>query len=181
MTTLNQTQFAKHIGVTKGYITQLKQAGRLVIAENGFVDVEASQLRIKDTEDANRDDVKARHEIERRTQANEAAAKKATIKDINHVTFSEGRAKEQHYKSLQAELEYKKSIGELVAVHEMQMAVADVITTFRQSLENIPHLLAPTLIGKDLDFIRATLKAEMLNALVELEKTFDEKLKGREQ
>lgn len=179
MTTLNQTQFAKHIGVTKGYITQLKQAGRLVIAENGLVDVEASQLLIKQTEDANRDDVKARHELARNGQTTQAAAKKSTIKDVNHVTFSEGRAKEQHYKSLQAELEYKKSIGELVAVHDMQMAIADVITTFRQSLENIPHLLAPTLIGKDLDFIRATLKAEMVNALIELEKTFDEKLKDR--
>jgi regulator of replication initiation timing len=180
MTTLNQTQFAKHIGVTKGYITQLKQAGRLVIAENGMVDVEASQLRIKDTGDANRDDVKARHEIARSGQATEKTAKKPIVKDGDHVSFSDGRAKEQHFKALQAELEYKKSIGELVAVHEMQLAVADVITTFRQSLENIPHLLAPTLIGKDLDFIRASLKTEMGNALRELEKNFDEKMKGRD-
>lgn len=176
MTTLNQSQFAKHIGVTKGYITQLKQAGRLVMTQNDLVDVEASQLRIKETEDANRDDVKARHEIAR----NGKEGKKTAIKDGDHVSFSDGRAKEQHFKALQAELEYKKSISELVAVHEMQLAVADVITTFRQSLENIPHLLAPTLIGKDLDFIRASLKAEMGNALRELEKNFDEKMKGRD-
>lgn len=181
MNTLNQTQFAKHIGVTKGYVTQLKQAGRLVIAKNGLVDVEASQLLIKQTEDANRDDVKARHELARNGQVNALSTKKTTIKNIDHVTFSEGRAKEQHYKSLQAELDYRKSIGELVAVQEMQMAVADVITTFRQSLENMPHLLAPILIGKDLDFIRATLKNEVVKALIELEKTFDEKMKGREQ
>lgn len=183
MQTLNQTEFAKHIGVAKSYITQLKQEGRLVFAENGKVDVEASLLRIKETGDPNRDDVAARHAQTRGAElpAVEAKAEKPKKeKTIAEVSFSEARAKEQHFKSLQAELEYQKAIGEVVSAAEMKAAVGDVVTTFRQSLENIPHRAAPQFVGKDLDFIRATLKQEIAQALNEMERNFEDKLKGVE-
>lgn len=181
MQILNQSDFAKHIGVNKSYITQLKQEGRLVFSENGKVDVDASLIKIKETADPNRDDVSTRH-AEKRTIAVDMEVKnKKPVKEksTSEVTFSEARAKEQHFKSLQAELEYQKAISEVVSTQEMQSAVGDVVTTFRQSLENIPHRTAPQLVGKDLDFIRATLKQEITLALHEMERNFDEKLKAR--
>jgi transcriptional regulator with XRE-family HTH domain len=181
MQTLNQSDFAKHIGVNKSYITQLKQEGRLVFSENGKVDVEASLIKIKETADPNRDDVSTRH-AEKRTAIVELEVKPKKIakqKSSSEVTFSEARAKEQHYKSLQAELEYQKAISEVVSVAEMKAAVGDVVTTFKQALENLPHRAASQFIGKDLEFIRATLKQEIVYALTEMEKNFDEKLKGQ--
>jgi len=170
---LNQSDFAKKINKTRGYVTQLKQAGRLVFADDGLVEVEASIQRIADTSDANRDDVVQRHAAER----GEAPQKKEKSK--TEVTFSEARAKEQHFKSLQAELDYKKAIGEVVLVADMKAAVSDVVTTFRQALENMPHRVAAQLVGKDLDFIRSTIKQEAVHVLAEMERNFDEKLKGR--
>ena len=51
-------------------------------------------------------------------------------------------------------------------------AVADVVTAFRQRLENLPHRTAPELVGKDLDAIRAILKQEVHGALAEMEREF---------
>lgn len=183
MNKLNQTQFAKHLGVQKSYVTQLKQSGRLIFTDDGLVDVEASLIRIKETADPNRDDVTTRHANARGNELPKVETKPEKTKKektVSEVTFSEARAKEQHYKSLQAELEYQKAIGELVSVADMKNAVGDIVTTFRQSLENIPHRAAPQFVGKELDFIRATLKQEISHALNEMERNFDEKLKGME-
>ena len=180
MQTLNQTAFAKHIGVAKSYITQLKHEGRMVFTEEGKVDVEASIIRIKETGDPNRDDVAARHAEARGTELPEIevkADKPKKEKTVTEVSFSEARAKEQHFKSLQAELEYQKAIGEVVLAADMKAAVGDVVTTFRQALENIPHRAAPQFVGKDLEFIRATLKQEIVAALHEMERNFEDKLK----
>lgn len=47
MTTLSQKDFATAIGRDKSYITRLKQAGHLVMTEDGFVDVEPSLQRLQ--------------------------------------------------------------------------------------------------------------------------------------
>lgn len=170
MTTLNQTQFAKHIGKSKGYVSQLKANGRLVMTDDGkLVEVEKSVQLIAETADQNRDDVAARHEAERAAKQQESPDKKTAEEfDSEKVKFSTGRAKEQHFKALKAEMDYKKEIGELVNKQDMQMAVADLVMTFRQGLENLPHLLAPTLVNKDIDYIRAALRDGVETALKEL-------------
>lgn len=191
MHTLNQTQFAKHIHVTKGYVSQLKQAGRLVFAENGLVDVEASIRRIKETEDPNRDDVKKRHAEERGVDSlvdnigeqdsdKPTKAKKPKAVDANAASFSAGRAKEQHYKALQAEIEYNERMGLLVPKADMQAAIADVVTSFRQRLENMPFSLAAELVGQPLEAIRSRIKQEVFDVLSELSREFADKLAKRE-
>jgi hypothetical protein len=188
MLTLNQTQFAKHIGVHKSYITELKQAGRIVMAENGKVDVEASMLLITETSDPNRDDVSARHAKERGqdTKVDEIGETKpekiskklkpVIVHDAHHSKFSEGRAKEQHFKALAAELEYQKNIGEVVQKADMQMAVADVVTRFRQRLENLPHSISAELVGQSQDEIHVRIKHECHDILSELAREFAAKI-----
>jgi hypothetical protein len=174
MKTLNQTQFAKHLGVDRSRVTQLKQAGRLVFAENGRVDVEASEIKIKETADPNRDDVVARHAQARGkdTQAGEIGQidieQASTIKALKPK--KEPKPHDPNHKSLQAELEYKKTIGELVSLEDMKAAVADMVTTFRQELENMPHRLAPDLVAKDINLIRSMLKQEVHTVLANLER-----------
>lgn len=190
MQTFNQSQFANHIGVHKSYVTELKQAGRLVFAENGKVDVEASLLLMKETADPNRDDVTARHAQARgkdskideignptlENQQSEKSIKHIKIIDADAASFSKGRAKEQHFKALAAELEYQKSIGELVSKADMQAAVADVVTSFRQRLENMPHNISAELVGQSVDDIRIRVKHECHEILNELAREFAQKL-----
>lgn len=180
MTFVNQTKFAKEIGKSKGYISMLKSAGRLVMSEDGrLVNVEESIKLIADTADQNRDDVAARHEAERlakKTQGKKVI--EVPAEDLQKVKFSEGRAKEQHFKALQAELDYKKTIGELVSKQEMQMAVTDLVMTFRQAIENLPHRISAELVGKDIDFIRGSLRQEITAALNDLQTNCRKKLEG---
>jgi hypothetical protein len=178
--TLNQAQFAEHMGWSKGYVTQLKQAGRIVFAENNKVDVEASKLLINQTEDPNRDDVKQRHADERGadTKVNEIGKpkKEKEVKDPNRGSFSEARAKEQKFKALQAELDYEIRIGKFVAREDMQAAIGDMVTTFRQNLENFPHLISGELVGKDIAAIRISLKHAINHELQKLVRGCEEKL-----
>jgi hypothetical protein len=181
--TLNQTEFADHMGWSKGYVTQLKQAGRIVFAENGKVDVEASKLLINQTEDPNRDDVKQRHADDRGadTKVNEIGKpkKEKEIKDPNRGSFSEARAKEQKFKALEAELDYEIRIGKYVARDDMQAAIADMVTTFRQNLENFPHHISAELVGKDITAIRQSLKHAINHELQKLVRGCEEKLNQR--
>jgi len=183
---MKQIAFAQHLGVARSYITQLKQQGRLVMTERGLVDVAASIIRIQETADPNRDDVAARHAKERGAQTAVAAAEKTEKpakqkreKDPNQITFADGRAKEQHFRALQAELDYQKAIGEVVPVADMRHAVADMVMTFRQAMENMPHRLAADLVGQDHDYIRAALKREVHDTLAEMQRACDEKIKAQ--
>jgi hypothetical protein len=66
MTYARQAEFARQIGYDKSRITQLKNAGRLVMSPDGKrVDVEASIARIADTSDPGRMDVTERHAAKR--------------------------------------------------------------------------------------------------------------------
>lgn len=153
MKKLSQAAFAQHHGVDRSYITQLKQAGRLVMTADGKVDVEASELRIKETEDPNRDDVRARHAKNRQPEVAakpesvkaEKPAKAKEPKSDDEISFQRGRAKEQHFKALQAELLYQKTMGTLVEISSVQKGAAEIGKQLRTLLENLPDQLAPEL------------------------------------
>lgn len=173
---VTQIQFANIIGRSRSWVTQLKQAGRLVINEKGLVDVEASKLRIEQTEEPNRDDVKARHE-EGRVDTKPAEPPKPKVKKISDsLGFQNARAREQEMKAKMAELDYAERLGKLVSKDDMKIAVADMVTTFRSNLENMPHRIAADLVGKDIADIRLQLKQAIHHELTTLERGLTEKL-----
>lgn len=165
MKTATQAEFARILGVQKSYVSKLKDQGRLVFAEEGRVDVEASKQRIQQTADPNRDDVSQRFD-----KASSAGAQRQNG-DIGN-SYQAARAVKEKYSAMQAKLEYERSIGKLVDKAEVQAVVEDVITQFRQGLENLPYRLAPELVGQDLDGIRAALKQEIFDALGKMQRGF---------
>jgi hypothetical protein len=56
----SKSAFARRLGVSPGYVTKLKDEGRLVLVD-GEVEVGASLARMEATKDPNRDDVRQRH------------------------------------------------------------------------------------------------------------------------
>lgn len=173
---VTQIQFAKIIGRSRSWVTQLKQAGRLVLNEKGLVDVEASKLRIEQTEEPNRDDVKARHEEGRVDSKPAEPAKPKTKKLSDTMGFQNARAREQEMKAKMAELDYAERLGQLVSKADMKIAVADMVTAFRSNLENMPHRIAADLVGKDIADIRLHLKQAIHHELTTLERGLTEKL-----
>lgn len=184
MTTVaTQADFARRLGVSRSHVTGLKHAGRLVLTDNGLVDVDASIARIDATRDPNRDDVANRHAAARERLQTAAAqpvppvppqalASPLAPPDAaphadpdDSISYQAARTVKERYAAKTAKLEYERAIGHLVERAAVEAAVEDIMTTVRQSLEQQPHRLAPLLIGKDLDSIRATLRQETAHIL----------------
>jgi len=163
--TATQAEFARMLGVQKSYVSKLKDQGRLVFAEDGRVDVEASKQRIQQTADPNRDDVSQRFERPKGAENGRQSG------DVGN-SYQAARAVKEKYSAMQAKLDYEKAIGKVVDKADVQAVVEDVITQFRQGLENLPYRLAPELVGLDLDGIRAALKQEVFDALAKMQRGF---------
>jgi hypothetical protein len=149
MTTSTLREFADLLGVKPSYVTKLKQADRLVLLEDGRVDVEASQQRIEDTRDPNRDDVQRRHaEARRAAEAGEETAGEdnaETAAEDNSVGYTKSRAMKEQYLALSAKLEYERASGKLVETEAVKRAGDEAGTALRAVLENLPDQLAPLL------------------------------------
>jgi len=177
MNAVTQSEFARLIGVGRSYITALKKADRLVLNAIGNVLVEESRQRIIETADPNRDDVMQRWARQRgQPETVETEEPEGEEKPVGGHDYQKSRAQKEHYLAEQARIQFERDIGKLVEKSEVDAAVSDVVTTFRQALENLPHRTAPELVSKDLDAIRATLKQEVHGALAEMEREFSKRI-----
>lgn len=180
---VTQAEFARLLGISRSYVTALKKADRLVMNAIGNVLVEESRQRIAATSDPNRDDVAARWASQRITPISIKTPPVDQIEDDGAESIHAGghdyhkaRAQKEHFLAEQARIDFERAIGKLVERADVDAAIADVVTTFRQRMENLPHRTAPELVGKDLDAIRAMLKQEVHGALVEMEREFSRQL-----
>ena len=177
MTTVSQSEFADLLNVGRSYITALKKAGRLVVTEDGKVDVDASRQRITETADPNRDDVVSRWAAKRgETTAAIGSSEQADDEPVSG-TYASARARKEHAAADVAEMERDKMRGLLIERIAVEAAIEDVMTTVRQALEQQPHRVAPMLVGLDLDAIRATLKQENYSVLAEMVKDFGNRIR----
>lgn len=166
MQAVNQSEFAALMSWDRSYVTKLKKAGRLVLDDQGRVMVEASKKRIEETADPNRDDVKKRWGDQR----GEDAPQKP--QDAIGNSYQAARAVKERYQAMHAKLEYEVASGQRIKKVDVSASVADVVTMFRQALEQIPYRTGPELVGKDLDAIRAVLKQDIHSALSAMEREF---------
>ena len=164
---VSQAEFARIKGMTRGWVTKLKQSGRLVINNDGLVDVEKSNQLIEQTANPNRQDVADRHKSNRQQDHTPAMEFNTTQAG---ATLQASRAVKEKFSALKAKAEYEEYMGNLVNVSEVQHAVADVVMTLRQVIENIPHRVAPELVHKDIDFIRSRLREELYDGLNQMQK-----------
>jgi hypothetical protein len=195
---MNQTEFAKHIGVTQGYIAQLKNAGRLVM-QGSMVNVDESKKLITDTKDPGKAGVEERHQKEREQKQDGKAASAQTGPAINDMTriefddaigrqlhqtmddtttlagsaYQKARAMREKYNAMQAKIAYEKEVGLLLVAHDVKLAVADGDAIIRNRLESMPEMLAPQLAAiSDEQKIRAMLADQVEYLLGELSRTF---------
>lgn len=142
MTTMNQVEFARHIGVAKSYVTALKKAGRLVMTDTGLVEVEASIALIAKTADPNRDDVAQRHAAQRETPAAPPPAADSAHDKIGN-SYQAARAVKEKYAALNAKLDYEKNSGDLIPKADVDFVLNDYGATLRGMMENLADRLAP--------------------------------------
>jgi hypothetical protein len=176
--------FARLLGVKPSAVTALKQAGRLVLTDDGKrVRIAASRQRIAETADPSKAGVVARHAAERAAKAGElppqapapAAEGEGPDDDDEAGTpgYQASRAKREHYAAMAAQRDYEVSIGKLMDAGEVAAAVAQAATTLRTQLEALPDTLAPQLAAiTDEAQVRATLAEAIEHALEETARQF---------
>lgn len=158
-TTASLSEFAELLGVRPSRVTQLKQAGRLVLTADGKrVRIEASRARIKETESGQPQHAASRrHWQERRNGAPEPETPPnetpPTPEDGGETPIAGTRAywerREAAARAETREIELAKLKGDLVETAAVRAAGVEAGTVLRAALENLPDHLAPVLAEGD--------------------------------
>lgn len=177
MTTMSKSEFAKHINVRPGYVTQLLANGRLVM-DGKKVNVEESVKKIHETRDPGHAGVAERHQREREAKQNPPPRPPETSKG-DEITGMAGSAYQQakafraKYDALSAKMEYEREMKTLLKTDDVRMAVMDGDIIIRTRLESLPDQLAPQLAAEmDEQRVRAILIEQIEHLLTELSRSF---------
>lgn len=183
---VSKAEYARLKGWNRSTVTRAADAGRLVLTGDGKVDVAASDARYAETADPGRADVAQRHaagragddfaRIDQQPKRQQQQEDHAPAPDKIGNSYQAARAVKEKYAAMEAKRLYEVNIGKLVEKSDVINIVADVVIGFRQSLENLPHAIAPQIIGKDQDAIRAMIKEEINIRLNDMEKRFSYEL-----
>lgn len=160
---MKRAAFAQHIGVRRGYVTQLAKEGRLVCDAQGRVLVPESLERIEATKSPDKAHVADRWEEHRSGQGAEAqesvAAADSKAPDqpdaapaagpLGRITYTDARSLREQYQVLTAKADYEARMCQLCAVDDVQRAGADVGATIRTQHESLADRLAPELASAD--------------------------------
>lgn len=149
-------EFASLAGFKPSYITQLKKDGRLVMTEDGKVQVAESLARIEETKSPEKAAVAARHAAARQAAAQEAThdpqapPAPAAPQDDPRVgnSYQAARAVREKYLAMEAKRAYEHAIGKLLEAAHVEAALADAVTTLRTQLEGLPDILASDLAAE---------------------------------
>lgn len=171
MSRVTQIEFARQQGWSRSYVTQLKAAGRLVMAD-GMVDVEASLALIDRTADPSRDQVAGRHAKNRAAKARTDGSTDAEQQDEEKIapaagftaggtesgqggkvegdkiasSYSKSRAMKEFYAAQTAKAIYEKDVlGKLCDTEDVSRAGAGLGAVLRTKLEGLSDRLASLL------------------------------------
>ncbi|MFJ4256714.1 terminase small subunit [Pseudomonas monteilii] len=153
MTYLTKSEFAARRGWSKSYVSKLASQDRLVLADDGKVDVEATEALLAESADPSKAAVASRHEekrIERdvRSQLQPAEAMPTVQPAIQQpgkgLDFQKARAHREYYLAQLAEAEFNKVQGNLVE----RKSVEDAAFAAGRTLRDLVFGLAPQLAAE---------------------------------
>lgn len=182
--TATLAEFARLAGFKASYVTQLKQAGRLVLTDDGKrVRVAESLKRIEETRDPSKVAVAARH-AEARGAAIAAPPAPSAVdgevpdeessEEIRGTGWAHWRARSERAKALAAERENAVAEGKLLDAAQVESAASTAVVHLRNQLEQMADTLAPELAPvTDEAQVRAKLRDYHEHALAELARAFD--------
>ena len=138
---MNQLEFAKTINRSEAYISQLKNAGRLVFFPGTEdIDADASLQRMIATKDITRQGV-VDHNAEQRGDALDFTERNLQASGA----YATARALREKYNALSAKKDYEIAVGNLLHIDEVKFVIAQGDGIIRDRLESLPDILTPQL------------------------------------
>ncbi|RII79109.1 terminase small subunit [Pseudomonas monteilii] len=156
MTYLTKSEFAARHGWSKSYVSKLAKQERLVLTDDGKVDVEATELLLAESADPSKAAVAARHEenrVERdvRSQLQPGLGPLAALQPDpapgGAHNFQKAKAHREYYLAQLAEAEFNKVQGNLVERKAVEDAAYTAGRMLRDQLFGLAPQLAAELVG----------------------------------
>jgi hypothetical protein len=152
MELLSKSEFAARMGWSKPYVSKLAKQERLVLDEDGRVDVAATQALLKESADPSKTGVSDRHQrdrVEKGVGVHVAADAPVTATALEvpaaGFDFQKSRAQREFYLAALAENEARKSSGELVERQAVENAAFATGRMLRDLLLGLPKQISPGL------------------------------------
>ncbi|MFT2186350.1 terminase small subunit [Pseudomonas putida] len=154
---LTKSEFAARRGWSKSYVSKLVSQDRLVLTDDGKVDVEATEALLAETADPSKAAVAARHEgnrVERDVRSqlqpggDTPAVQPAIQQSGKGPDFQKARAYREYYLAQLAEAELNKIQGNLVERKRVEDAAFAAARTLRDMMFGVIPQLAAELTGK---------------------------------
>ena len=190
LATVKRREFAAILKCKPSYVTQLANAGRLVLTDDGReVVVQASLDRIRATASPERHAVAERHAQARGSELalTPAPAPSLPMDEDDDAPpslpaaggalgdgdrYQKARAAREQFLALQAKLDYEERIGQLVKASDVAAMAAQVGATVRQRLESLPSLISAQLDERDRDRIHGLLVDQVERICADLARSF---------
>lgn len=183
MKNVTQAEFARQIGMSKAYVTKMKDQGRLVFDDKGKVIIDESVQLIKDTSSPDKNGVAERHkkdreekelqdEIEELLDDDEISqGHRNKIKNLS-LQLLEARVLEKKEQADAIVDKNKAARSQLLLIDEVRLAIIEGDTIVRNRLESLPDKISPLLaMEQDEQKIRAILIDEIEYILSDISKT----------
>lgn len=157
MTVISKSDFAARRGWVKSYVSKLAKQDRLVLTEDGKVDLEATEALLAESADPSKTAVADRHQQDRIQRdvhsqllpqvepTSTAAPQPAVSEPGKQPDFQKARAHREHYLARLAEMEFHKVEGSLVELAAVRTGAYNAGRMLRDTLLGMPPQLAPEL------------------------------------
>ncbi len=150
MTVISKTEFAARRGWAKSYVSKLAKQDRLVLTENGKIDLEATELLLASSADPSKAGVTARHDQDRLErdvypELSITAETPAVPPTGKAPDYQKARAQREYFLAQLAEAEFHKVQGNLVEREAVTQAAFTAGRMLRDLVFGLSPQLAPEL------------------------------------
>jgi len=140
-------EFARRKGWHRSTATRHKQHGRLVMTNDGLVDVEASEALLAAAADPSKEGVRQRHARNRRGAGGGDSAK-ASASDTTYQLLTKHRASAEGARAEMLQLDLAEKEGRLADTEVVRKYAFSAARAARNAILNLPFRIDPLLQGE---------------------------------
>lgn len=172
---LSQRAYARHRDVSETAVRKAVKAGRISKNKDGKIDpLIADKEWIENTDPS-------QIKITKRVAENASYSQNSKTNSPNGHGYQQSRAIKEAYSAKLLKLQFEKESKKLISVDEVKVSLFNATRRVRDRILNIPDRVIPNLIGKTNVFeMKEILKAELVKALEELSKSYDDDQRAEE-
>lgn len=143
----SKADFARRMNWNRSTATRYAKAGRIVLAKDGQVEVEASHARLAETADPRKEGVRQRHARERKGDTS-VTSTKASASDSTYELLNKHRAAAEEERSILLRLEREEKEGKLGDLDAVRKRALQLARGARDAVLNMRFRIDPLLAGE---------------------------------